>query len=187
MQDCNATHTPYNNVKALDQQPPTKPLTAKESTRYRQILGEIRYVTDSTRPDIAYATNRLAQHMSKPQHHHQKALKTLLRYLKGTRTHGLCFSSSQHKPSNTTKPAPRLQRCRLRQRKGPPINHRNHPQHPWHTHLLGLTETERSRAVYNGSRLQSSHRRNAAHDLDIKTSTISKPTTTQPNSALHRQ
>ena len=103
MHDSNPTLSPYNNVKPLDHQQPTEPLSAREATRYRQILGEIRYITDSTRPDIAYATNRLAQHMSKPQRHHQQALKTLLRYLKGTRTHGLLYP---HKPQTEQQPHP---------------------------------------------------------------------------------
>ena len=95
MHDCNATYSPYNNLTPLDQQTNTEHLKPSEATKYRQILGEIRYITDSTRPDIAYATNRLAQHMSRPQKHHKQALKSLLRYLKGTRGHGLFYP---HKP-----------------------------------------------------------------------------------------
>lgn len=51
-------------------------------------------MTDSTRPDIIYATNRLTQHMAKPQNHHAQALKTILRYFKGTRTYGLQFQEA---------------------------------------------------------------------------------------------
>ena len=101
MHECNPTLTPYSTMKPLDQKQSTMPLTPSEATRYRQILGEIRYITDSTRPDIAYATNRLAQHMAKPQQHHQQGLKSLLRYMKGTRTHGL-FYPQQEQPSKPT-------------------------------------------------------------------------------------
>lgn len=101
MHDCNPTLTPYNNMTPLDQQLNTTPLTQKEARRYQQILGELRYITDSTRPDIAYATNRLAQHMAKPQKHHQHALKSLLRYLKGTRTHGLFYSHTKTQHETT--------------------------------------------------------------------------------------
>ena len=99
MLECNPTLTPYSNMKPLDQQQSTTPLTPSEARRYRQILGEIRYITDSTRPGIAYATNLLAQHMAKPQQNHQQGLKSLLRYMKGTRTHGL-FYPQQEQPSS---------------------------------------------------------------------------------------
>lgn len=58
---------------------------------YRKIRGEVRYISDSTRPDITYATNRLAQHMKTPKQHQFHALKCLLRYIKGTRSYDLYF------------------------------------------------------------------------------------------------
>ena len=42
------------------------------------------YLAVSTRPDIAFAVNNLAQFNSKPQKEHWTALKRILRYLKGT-------------------------------------------------------------------------------------------------------
>lgn len=77
----------------LDQQPNTQPLLPSQATAFRKILGEIRYITDRTRPDIAYATNRLTQHMKHPQSHHWHALKTLFRYGKRTQTHGLLYKA----------------------------------------------------------------------------------------------
>eukprot|EP00178_Gracilaria_changii_P023027 TRINITY_DN68_c0_g1_i13.p1 TRINITY_DN68_c0_g1~~TRINITY_DN68_c0_g1_i13.p1 ORF type:complete len:1094 (-),score=78.92 TRINITY_DN68_c0_g1_i13:769-4050(-) len=103
MQYSNPSQTPYNALTHLDQHKDTPYLTPEQATHYRQILGEIRYITDSTRPDLIYATNRLAQHMNKPQKHHQQALKTLIRYLRGTRSYGLLYKSTKYKPSERHK------------------------------------------------------------------------------------
>ena len=81
----------------MNQPDTTHKLNATRTTRYRKVLGEIRYITESKRPDIAYITNRLAQHMNAPTTQHEQALKTLLRYLKGTRTHGLLFTPGDPK------------------------------------------------------------------------------------------
>lgn len=88
----NPTLTPYNTLTVLDQQQSTQPLTTTNATKFRQTLGEIRYITESARPDIAYETNCLAQQIAHPQQHHYQASKALLRYLKVTRTHGLLYS-----------------------------------------------------------------------------------------------
>ncbi|CAN1217133.1 Uncharacterized mitochondrial protein AtMg00810 [Linum perenne] len=55
---------------------------------YRQILGGLQYL-HMTRPDIAYATNKLAQAMHSPTNTHWTQLKRVLRYLKGTSMHGI--------------------------------------------------------------------------------------------------
>ena len=91
MADCNSTKTPYTSLKHGEVNNTTEKLNAQRATRYRKILGDIRYITDSTRPDITYITNRLAQHMASPEKGHEQALKSLLRYLKGTRTYGLLY------------------------------------------------------------------------------------------------
>ncbi|XP_020684128.1 uncharacterized protein LOC110100800 [Dendrobium catenatum] len=57
-------------------------------THYRQLAGSLQYLT-ITRPDIAFATNQLCQHMHDPQPIHLKRLKRLLRYIKGTISYGL--------------------------------------------------------------------------------------------------
>jgi hypothetical protein len=46
----------------------------------------------STRPDISAAVNVLSQFMSCPNEQHWTGIKRILRYLKGTLNHGLCFS-----------------------------------------------------------------------------------------------
>jgi hypothetical protein len=57
-------------------------------TEYRGTLGSLQYLL-LTRPDIAFAVNRLSQFMHKPTVEHSTALKRVLRYLAGTINKGI--------------------------------------------------------------------------------------------------
>ena len=59
---------------------------------FRRVVGALQYL-NFTRPDIAYAVNQLCRSMHSPQSIDWIRLKHLLRYLKGTVTHGVHFSS----------------------------------------------------------------------------------------------
>ncbi|PKU79468.1 Retrovirus-related Pol polyprotein from transposon TNT 1-94 [Dendrobium catenatum] len=73
-------------IKSLtDSQPYDNP------TFYRQIAGSLQYLT-VTRPDIAFATNIICQHMHSPTIFDFKRLKRLIRYIKGTQSHGMQIS-----------------------------------------------------------------------------------------------
>ena len=45
-----------------------------------------------TRPDLAFSVHQLCQFISKPTSVHLEATKRVLRYLRGTLHHGICFS-----------------------------------------------------------------------------------------------
>ncbi|XP_028551686.1 uncharacterized protein LOC110103694 [Dendrobium catenatum] len=60
---------------------------------YRSITGALKYLT-LTRPDIAFSTNLLSQHMHDPGPQHVYMLKHLLRYIKGTLDFGLPITKS---------------------------------------------------------------------------------------------
>ncbi|KAG8479763.1 hypothetical protein CXB51_029589 [Gossypium anomalum] len=60
---------------------------------YRSIVGALQYVV-ITRPDIAFAVNKVCQFMHNPLDIHFKAVKRILRYLHGTLDHGLQFTKS---------------------------------------------------------------------------------------------
>lgn len=90
--------------KMIDSKPistpadPTTRLCAKgepfhDPTLFRQIVGSLQYAT-ITRPDIAFAVNRVCQYMHAPKIPHWQAVKRILRYLNGTLALGLNFKST---------------------------------------------------------------------------------------------
>lgn len=62
-------------------------------TEYRAVLGSLQYLS-FTRPDIAYAVNRLSQFMHQPTDLHWQAVKRILRYLAGTPAHGILIRAN---------------------------------------------------------------------------------------------
>jgi histone deacetylase 1/2 len=64
---------------------------------YRSVVGALQYAT-LTRPDIAFSVNKVFQFMAHPLDTHWKAVKRILRYLKGTLSHGLLINPSTTGP-----------------------------------------------------------------------------------------
>jgi histone deacetylase 1/2 len=62
-----------------------------DPTFFRSIVGALQYAT-ITRPEISYSVNKVCQFLSSPLEEHWKAVKRILRYLKGTLHHGLAIS-----------------------------------------------------------------------------------------------
>ncbi|XP_075659253.1 uncharacterized protein LOC142629157 [Castanea sativa] len=58
---------------------------------YASIIRSLRYATDCTRLDIAYAVGVLARFTSKPNFEHWNAMTQLMRYLKRTAHYGLLY------------------------------------------------------------------------------------------------
>ena len=63
------------------------------ATEYRRTVGAMQYLS-LTRLDISFAVNKLSQFMHQPSMHHWFAVKRVLRYLKGTCTHGILIRKS---------------------------------------------------------------------------------------------
>ncbi|KAL5569690.1 hypothetical protein UlMin_026265 [Ulmus minor] len=63
-------------------------------TEYRSIVGALQYII-ITHPEIAYSVNQICQFMQNPLDHHWKAIKRILRYLKGTMDDGIHLRGSK--------------------------------------------------------------------------------------------
>ena len=61
---------------------------------YQEKVGTLLYAAISTRPDIAHAVNKLAQHMQAPTMADGRACDRVFRYLAGSKTLGLLFGRS---------------------------------------------------------------------------------------------
>jgi hypothetical protein len=64
---------------------------------YQQIIGSTIYLSNYTRPDIAYTVGQLAQFISKPAISHLKLCKQLLQYLKDIIEVGITYSNQHNK------------------------------------------------------------------------------------------
>jgi hypothetical protein len=64
-----------------------------DPTMYRQLIGSLMYMID-TRPNICYVVIAMNQFMVEPRQRHWVEAKHILRYLKGTITYGLRYTSS---------------------------------------------------------------------------------------------
>jgi hypothetical protein len=58
-------------------------------------LGNLQFISNSTRPDISYAVNKLAAYTTNPGLQHHGAIKRILRYLAGMKTLGITYRKSQ--------------------------------------------------------------------------------------------
>ena len=87
MQNCKTARTPlpqgYNPEKyegAVD--------TARRS-QFQMVIGSLLYLMLGTRPDIAFAVTKLAQHSANPSQDHLNKALYICRYLQGTRDYKL--------------------------------------------------------------------------------------------------
>jgi hypothetical protein len=63
---------------------------------YLSAIGALMYLANNTRPDIKFAVNLLARHSAAPTKRHWVGVKSIFRYLNGTRDLGLFYSRSQN-------------------------------------------------------------------------------------------
>lgn len=85
MVECKPSPTPVDTrakLSASDAAPVTDP------SEYMSLVGALQYLT-MTRPDLAYAVQQACLHMHDPRDQHLALVKCILRYLRGTTSHGL--------------------------------------------------------------------------------------------------
>jgi hypothetical protein len=90
MSNCKPVATPADTKSKLSSVDGT---LIRDASWYRAMAGALQYLT-LTRPDIAYAVQQVCLHMHAPRDSHLVMLKRILRYLKGTTTHGLQLYST---------------------------------------------------------------------------------------------
>jgi len=77
----------------VDSSPPVT-----QNTPYASLVGSLLYISTCTRPDLAYVMQVLTRAMAAPTHAHWELAKRVLRYLKGTKTLGISYTSSVQDP-----------------------------------------------------------------------------------------
>ncbi|XP_019051427.1 PREDICTED: uncharacterized protein LOC109113940 [Nelumbo nucifera] len=65
----------------------------EDPTLYRQLVGSLIYLT-MTQLDISYAVQIVSQFVSSPRQPHLSTFHQIIRYVRGTLSHGIFFSSS---------------------------------------------------------------------------------------------
>ena len=100
MENANISHTPTEPSKQL--QKATDSNIPNPNTPYRQAIGSLMYIALSTRPDIATALNKAAQHSINHDESHWIAVKRIFRYLKGTFNLALTLGNTKNNDMKLT-------------------------------------------------------------------------------------
>ena len=89
LQDTSSSDTPLEvNTKYRSAEGDLLP----DPTIFQQLVGSLNYLT-ITRPDISCAVQQVSQFMHTPRHLHLVAVRRIIKYLCGTPSHGLFFST----------------------------------------------------------------------------------------------
>ena len=74
--------TPMETVKFINNRVSEEPPVNKQE--YLKAIGVLQYLSQATRPDIAFSVNYLSRYSSNPSAVHWQAVKRIFRYLQGT-------------------------------------------------------------------------------------------------------
>lgn len=92
MSTCNPSSVPI--TKGTDLYRSRKESEKLENPKlFQQLIGALLHLSNTTRPDITFATNYLARQMQNPTAAAWKSAKGVLRYLKGSSSFGLHYGS----------------------------------------------------------------------------------------------
>src|SRR5882762_3529663 len=97
MSDCKPVLTPMEpGLRLSSSMSPNSPqeLLAMKGVPYVSAVGALLYLATATRPDIAYTVSTLCRFNSNPGMEHWKAVKHLMRYIKGTVDMKLTYAPS---------------------------------------------------------------------------------------------
>ncbi|XP_053968479.1 uncharacterized protein LOC128869905 [Anastrepha ludens] len=91
MSECKPAKTPLE-INFKIEKPTKVDEEAMAKYPYQRLIGALIYLAVTTRPDIAFAVNHMSQFNTNYNVQHWGAAKRILRYLKGTRDHGLLYT-----------------------------------------------------------------------------------------------
>jgi hypothetical protein len=94
MDSCNPSPTPSTDKEKLSTDDGAFSEEEKiemEKVPYKSVVGSLLYSALGTRPDISQAVIECAQFSQNPGPKHWRALKKVLRYMAGTRSHGITY------------------------------------------------------------------------------------------------
>lgn len=95
LQDANPVQTPMIPRSAVRESNDDELLNEEDHDMFRRCVGQIRHICTTYRFDVASTLNELSRHMHEPTRKHQRQLKHLIRYLKGTEEQPLVLGSSK--------------------------------------------------------------------------------------------
>ena len=91
--------TPYRSgypVDAIKSSPDDLPYKQTLEKQLRSYVGSLVWLSQGTRPDLATITNILAKYQNNPGYGHIAAAKYVIKYIKGTKSHGIVFDSRKN-------------------------------------------------------------------------------------------
>ena len=94
MDDCKSIATPLDSSVNLVSRAEDE--ESFDVTLYQSAIGSLNYAAICTRPDLATVVGKLGKFMQNPGKEHWVAVKRVLRYIKGTLTHGLVYRCSEN-------------------------------------------------------------------------------------------
>jgi hypothetical protein len=99
MENCSASVAPLQKGDKFSlMQCPQNEWERKQMERipYASAVGSLMHAQTCTRPDISFAVGMLGRYQSNPGMDHWKAVKKVMRYLRGTKDYMLTFKRSDH-------------------------------------------------------------------------------------------
>lgn len=99
MENCNAISTPSDTNQKLSINMNDDDCADKENIKsipYQEAVGSLLYLAQCTRPDIAFAVNDVSRFNSNYRLVHWKAVKRIMRYLKGTIDYKLIYEKGNN-------------------------------------------------------------------------------------------
>lgn len=90
MENCKTTTSPMNSSVKLSELQIEEDVAEKRFP-YREAVGSLNYIALISRPDISYTVNTLARASNNPTDLHWRAVKHVMKYLKGTIGLSLCY------------------------------------------------------------------------------------------------